>query len=474
MTTMLLSYSWGRFVLVTSIGLEVMTGCSARNVVGDGGNNAGKNGGTGGQTGVGGAIAGGGGNDAVSSDSGGSGPGGGNDAGTGGSVLGTGGMGAAPTGGETAGTGGSPGGAGGNVDGGVPPLKDVSFVLVPGGASGSELADMNGDGHLDLLGLSASDGSVTLMFGNGDGTFGAAVKPGQTPFTQSFAVGDLDGDGRLDLATTSANSPGATVRATAGRLSVYTNNGGGTFSAPVQYVTDSNTHVIQIADVNGDGRMDMMAGCDTSQLDVILNKGNGQFAPKASYISNGAAPGAATGLIWAVHISAGDLNGDGAADLAAVFGDVGKLTFLLNQGDGTFPTSVTVPTPGLNHAGQSPHTVILADMNEDGKADFVAGGWFADKGRIFLNTGADASVPELGRLLNPGDVLAVVDMNGDGHRDVVLPGGQFDGLFLNSGDGVSGNDASFGSFTATAVGDVNGDGKPDLVVAGGVLLNTTP
>jgi hypothetical protein len=382
-------------------------------------------------------------------------------------------MGAAPTGGETAATGGSPGGAGGNIDGGVLPLKDVSFVFVPGGASGSQLADMNGDGHLDLLGLSATDGSVTMMLGNGDGTFGAALRPGPTTFTNSFAVGDLDGDGRLDLATTSANSAVGMTWETDGRVSVYTNKGGGTFSAPVEYVTDSTTHVIQIADLNGDGRMDLVAGCTRSRLDVILNTGNGQFAPKTSYVCNAPTPPETSGTIWAFQISAGDLNGDGAADLAVVFGDTGKLTFLLNQGDGTLPTSVAVPTPGFNHAAQSPRSVVLADMNEDGTADFVVGG-YGDNGRIFLNTGADPSLPELGRVLNGGDVLAVVDMNGDGHRDVVLPGGPLDGLFLNSGDGVSGHDASFGSFTATAVGDVNGDGKPDLVVAGGVLLNTTP
>jgi hypothetical protein len=467
MTTPPLSSSWGRFVLVASIGVEVMTGCSARNVVGE---VAGKSGGIGGQTGVGGAIAPGGANGAVKSDTGGSGPGGGNDAGTGGRVLGTAGMDAAPTGGATSATGASVGGAGGNVAGGVLPLKGVSFTFVPGTASGFALADMDGDGNLDLLGLSV--GTVTMMLGNGDGTFGAAVKPGPTNVTNLFAVGDLDGDGRPDLVTTIADSSAATTRETAGRVSVYTSKGGGTFSAPVEYVTDSGTHVVQIADLNGDGRMDLIVGCNQSRLDVLLNQGGGQFAQKASYICSGPAPGAPTRDIWAVQISAGDLDGDGSADLAVVFGDTGKLTFLLNQGDGTFPTSVTVPTPEFK-GFLSPHTVLLADMNEDGKADFVVGG-YGDNGRVFLNTGADPAAPELGRFLNGGDVLAVVDMNGDGHRDVVLPGGPVYGLFLNSGDGVSGDNASFGSYTTTAVGDLNGDGKPDLVVVGGVLLNTTP
>jgi hypothetical protein len=331
---------------------------------------------------------------------------------------------------------------------------------------------MNGDGKLDLLGLDAATGGrVILMLGHGDGTFGAISTVG--PAVESFAVGDLDGDTIPDLVSTSANSPTGTPADAPGRLAVSINKGDATFSAPVQLLADSRTHSVLVTDVDGDGRLDVVAGCDLSMLDIFVSTGRGQFAPKVSYVDSGPAPGAPPGSLWAFQIAAGDLNGDAATDLAVVIGDIGKLTFLINRGDGTFPTSVTLPTPGFDRFLLSPRSVALADMNGDGKADFVAGGR-EESGQIFLTTGADPAAPDLGSVLNPGDVLAVVDMNGDGHRDVVLSGGAVDGLFLGGGDGITGEHVSFGPYTATAVGDVDGDGRPDLVVVGGVLLNTTP
>jgi len=386
--------------------------------------------------------------------------------------VGTGGAPAASQGGQV-GSGGSAGQGAANGGGVVPPLNAPSFVLVPGSAVGSVLVDMNGDGKLDLLGLNPAivntAGRVTLMLGHGDGTFGAMSTVG--PAVNAFAVGDLDGDTIPDLVTTSANSTAGGQADGLGRLAVYTNKGDATFSAPVALVADSNTHSVLIADLDGNGRLDIAAGCDRSLLDIFVNNGRGQFAPKASYIDSGPAPGS----VWAYQIAAGDLNGDGAPDLAVVIGDVGRLTFLLNKGDGTFPSSVTLPTPEFNHSLLSPRSLVLADMNGDGKSDFVAGG-FGENGHILLSTGGDVAAARLGALLNGGDVLAVVDVNGDGHRDVVLPGsadGAIYGLFLVGGDGVTGQHVSWGPYRATAVGDVNGDGKPDIVVGGGVLLNTT-
>jgi hypothetical protein len=400
--------------------------------------------------------------------------------GTGGGPIASGGNGGAPPvaqGGQV-GSGGSAGQAAANGGGVVPPLKAPSFVLVPGSAVGSVLADMNGDGKLDLLGLNpaivGTAGRVTLMLGHGDGTFGAISTVG--PAVNAFAVGDLDGDTIPDLVTTSANSATGGLADGIGRLAVYTNKSDATFSAPVALVADSNTHSVLIADLDGNGRLDIAAGCDRSLLDIFVNNGRGQFAPNASYLDSGPAPGAPTGAFWAYQIAAGDLNGDGATDLAVVIGDIGRLTFLLNKGDGTFTSSVTLATPEFDHSLLSPRSLVLADMNGDGKSDFVAGG-FGENGHILLSTGGDVAAATLGALLNGGDVLAVVDVNGDGHRDVVLPGsadGAIYGLFLGGGDGVTGQHVSWGPYSATAVGDVNGDGKPDIVVGGGVLLNTTP
>ena len=191
----------------------------------------------------------------------------------------------------------------------------VNFPVTGSGTS-PVMADFNSDGFADLAvvtvpGTSGSAATVTLLLGNGDGTFRAPVDfpagndlaPGTAPLYLNLAVGDFNGDGRPDLIVAAAFA-GNTV------LNLLPGNADGTFGAPVSYANLANivSPTIAVADFNGDGKADVVLG-DTQTDDspiVLLGNGNGttQTAIRGS-LSSG------TG-----NLIAADFNNDGKTDLA--------------------------------------------------------------------------------------------------------------------------------------------------------------
>ena len=141
------------------------------------------------------------------------------------------------------------------------------------------LGDFNGDGALDLATSNFNGGTVSVLFNNGDGTFGA----GNTYlFGYSFsglAVGDLNGDGAPDIALTNFYNSA---------VSVLTNNGDGTFAYPVSYYLAANYAIsVTLGDVNNDGSLDIVVGSDynssftAGNVSVLLNHGDGTFGAAA-------------------------------------------------------------------------------------------------------------------------------------------------------------------------------------------------
>src|SRR5581483_6742235 len=167
-------------------------------------------------------------------------------------------------------------------------------------------------------------------------------------------------------------------------------------------------------------------------------------------------------------IVAGDLNGDGKADLAVV-NDQG-VSVLFNDGSGTLLSPVSFAT------GTAPDTVALGDLNGDGKADLAV----ANRGTW---DGSQWSGGDVGVLLNMGGgtfvaanypagvspvSVAMADLNGDGKADLAVASGTGVSVLLNNGNGTFGAPASYGSGTnpgSVAAGDLNGDGKIDLAVS---------
>jgi hypothetical protein len=190
---------------------------------------------------------------------------------------------------------------------------DGSFKVAPpaarGGVFGRKMAvgDFNGDGKPDLAvvvdsGQPLSEpGAVDILLGNGDGTFRAPTRNPLDDNPTDVVVADLNGDGHADLVVT---EPG-TIDAPPG-LPVLLGRGDGTFSQGVG-ISDGVPYFAAVADINGDGKPDLVVSEAHYTLGVLLNNGNGTFASPTN-LSLG------TGIPY--QIQAGDFNHDGRVDLA--------------------------------------------------------------------------------------------------------------------------------------------------------------
>jgi len=374
------------------------------------------------------------------------------------------------------------------------PKKAVNFLT--GGSTPSSIAvgDFNRDGKLDVAIANIVSKNITVVLGNGNGTFA----PATTIFTFSTApvflvAADFDGDGNLDLAVANKSD---------GNIYFLRGHGNGGFSAPTATAAldpGSSTHSIAVGDFNGDGNLDMVvtnsggAFGSGKNLAILIGDGHGGFTPSSMQI-----PGAAQ------SIAAADFDRDGKLDL--VIADLDTVYVLPGFGNGTFQVPVkqvgTLQGVGDLQENQSPSFVAVGDFNRDGIPDLAIA--LANKNvGIRLGTGdlsdTNNTTTYSGFLIDNGDngvpnrrfgfadvpqMILVADFNGDSIPDVGVnfatsPAVAFR---LGNGDGSLGGGSSFatqrGSFSAAA-GDFDGDGRPDIVsvnTAGttfSLLLNST-
>src|SRR2546426_1098685 len=231
------------------------------------------------------------------------------------------------------------------------------------------LGDVNGDGKLDLLVANANSNNLTGLLGSGDGTFTAAagspVAVGLYPV--AVALGDVNGDGKLDLLVANANS---------NNLTVLLGNGDGTFTAAAgsPVAVGSSPSSVALGDMNGDGKLDLLtANSGSNNVTVLLGNGDGTFtAAPGSPVSVGGGP---------YSVVLGDVNGDGKLDLLLANGSSNNLTVLLGNGDGTFTAAAGGPV------------FFLMKRRAPGSGDFPGAGNFRS---VTANLGSNNATVLLG------------------------------------------------------------------------------
>jgi hypothetical protein len=271
-----------------------------------------------------------------------------------------------------------------------------------GGPSSFSVAvgDFNGDRKPDLAVANSVDSTVSVLLGKGDGTFRAAMTYGAGSYPVSVAVGDFNGDGKLDLATANHDS---------NNVSVLLGNGDGTFQPHVDYAAGSFPESVAVGDFDGNGKLDIaVANLATNNVSILLGKGDGTFEGPVNY-DTGTYPDC---------VAVGDFNGDGKLDLAVVNSSDGDVSILLGNGDGTFQTAVNY------EVGSNPTPVAVGDFNGDGKLDLAVANSFDSTVSVLLGKGdgtfrAAVNYPTY----PPGSQLAslaVGDFSRDGRLDIAV------------------------------------------------------
>lgn len=215
-------------------------------------------------------------------------------------------------------------------------------------------ADFNADGHADAVTTNANDSTISLLLGDGAGSFspapGSPFRSGRHPY-DSLAVADLNSDGFLDLAVPYLRG---------NKIGVMLGDGRGGLAAGGAWTVDARPGCVAIGDVNSDGRLDLVASHDDfGIIDVLLGDGAGAFAPAPGSPIRFASP------VWQVVVA--DLNADSHADLA--LGGVSGDDIVIAYGDGSGRFSDAAAS--TIRSGTWPNYLAVADLNADGKPDIV-------------------------------------------------------------------------------------------------------
>jgi hypothetical protein len=238
-------------------------------------------------------------------------------------------------------------------------------------------ADFNGDGKMDLAVLNTcgtgpvcfpqapqGPGTVTILLGNGDGTFTvspATLTAGNVPWAMTAA--DFNGDGFIDLVVANQNS---------NNLTIFMGNGDGTFTpANASPATGNGPSAIAIGDFNGDGNLDLaVTNQNDNTVSILLNQNCASFPPMLCAF----APAAVSPAVGAgpLAIATADMNADGILDLVVANSSGNSVSVLLGDGTGAFSAVVPQGQPDFS-TGAAPQAVVVADFNQDGRLDMVTG-----------------------------------------------------------------------------------------------------
>lgn len=350
-------------------------------------------------------------------------------------------------------------------------------TIAPGGGVSIATGDFNGDGNLDVVVPTAN--GVTILLGRGDATF--VVGPSYAVAATSVTVGDITGDGKLDLIV--ANN--GYLPNGDGYIIILPGNGDGTFQTPVSYdlgagFLSTAVNTVGAGDFNEDGKLDIVVASGSSgwfTISVIVGNGNGTFQAPAVLGTVEDYPGYA---LTSLPLAVGDFNGDGRPDVIAgydyEFNDCSGLGVVVfeGNGDGSFQGGTWFDwNPPVS-------ALAMADLNGDSHMDFAVvpalGSASPSVAVVLANASGGfiaAAQIETGWCFDKDfRSITAADFGGDGISDVAIARAWINHLIVPAAGYDIFTDPNTLEFVT--VGDFNGDGKPDLITIGegvSVFLN---
>lgn len=277
------------------------------------------------------------------------------------------------------------------------------------------MGNFDGDSDLDLAVASWESKKIAILFNDGDGVFDSRVDYEFSGSPYSISTGDFDNDSDIDLAASISNG--------GGKLAILMNNGDGTFALPVYYDTEGMGPIsLAVGKLNGGNDLDVaVSDYLTDNVSVFLNKGNGTFDSAVLYEV----------LEEPMDIAFGDFDGDNSLDIAVAcsYFYTRKVSILFNDSDGTFSS-------GGNYSGAgSTRSLAAGDFDKDGDIDIaVIGGIESSPDRLGLISflfnqgdgtfirGLSYDIPQGGGL----NSVAVGDLDNDSDMDVVATSYYYD------------------------------------------------
>ncbi len=282
----------------------------------------------------------------------------------------------------------------------LPQTSLLAFILIS-----VAVGDFNGDGKQDLAVANDSSSDVSILLGNGAGSFSAATNFAVGDDPNTVVVGDFNGDGKQDLALANYLS---------NNVSILLGDGAGNFSGPTNFAVGVGPPSVAVGDFNSDGKQDLAVAYVGSYpernggVSILLGDGAGDFSAPTNFTVGD----------YADSVVVGDFNGDGKQDLAVAnsnYYSPGTVSILLGDGTGNFsaPTNFTVD--------EGPFSVAVGDFNGDGNQDLAVTNFYSNNVSILLGDGAGnfSAFTNFNVGYEP-DSVAVGDFNGDGKQDLAV------------------------------------------------------
>jgi len=335
-------------------------------------------------------------------------------------------------------------------------------------------ADFNGDGALDLVtgNTGTNSSGVSILLGNGDGSFSEKTDYLVGALPKAIATGDVNSDGNIDLVVGNVGFGSFLNQA-----SILLGNGDGTFSLGDNLELGGGFDVssVLLEDLDSDSDLDLIAtaygsgySSDDAHVSIRLNLDNGNFGGLATYPAQEKVS----------SVTVGDFNKDGFPDFATTGDSSSNISIRFGNGDGTFGNSTDLLLSTASFA------IKNADLNSDGNLDLIVANSSSNNISVLLGNGDGTFNSNIDYAVGYGpSYVAMFDLNTDGYLDIVTANRSSYNIsiLLGNGDGTFDSQLEYpvDNPTSVALGDFNRDGLPDIVVADNynnqvkVRLNTT-